>query len=97
MLIKVYILWIQHLNVDGIFSYYGIDDGEDKLSDISTKPKFKLGQSNTLISWNSLRKAINDELSTEAYSINEDKLMGPFFLKESTIQDNDSFKEVFKK
>ncbi len=78
------------------FSYYGIDDGEDKLSDISTKPKFKLGQSNTLISWNSLRKAINDELSTEAYSINEDKLMGPFFLKESTIQDNDSFKEVFK-
>lgn len=78
------------------FSYYGIDDGEDKLSDISTKPKFKLGESNTLISWNSLRKAINDELSTETYSINEDKLMGPFFLKESTIQDNDSFKEVFK-
>lgn len=78
------------------FSYYGIDDGEDKLSDISIKPKFKLGQSNTLISWNSLRKAINDELSTETYSINEDKLMGPFFLKESTIQDNDSFKEVFK-
>jgi len=78
------------------FSYYGIDDGEDKLSDISIKPKFKLGQSDKLISWNSLRKAINDELSTEAYSINEDKLMGPFFLKESTIQDNDSFKEVFK-
>ena len=78
------------------FSYYGIDAGEDKLSNISIKPKFKLGQSDKLISWNSLRKAINDELSTETYSINEDKLMGPFFLKESTIQDNDSFKEVFK-
>ena len=78
------------------FSYYGIDDGEDKLSDISIKPKFKLGQSDKLISWNSLRKAINDELSTEIYGINEDKLMGPFFLKEATIQDNDSFKEVFK-
>ena len=49
-------LWIQHLNVDGIFHIMGIDDGEDKLSDISTKPKFKLGQSNTLISWNSPRK-----------------------------------------
>lgn len=49
-----------------------------------------------MISWNGLRKAINDELSTESYNINEDKLMGPFFLKESALQDNDSFNKTFK-
>ena len=78
------------------FSYYGLDDGEDKLSTLAIEPRFKLGQSDKLISWNGLRKAINDELSTERYNINEDKLMGPFFLKEAALQDNDSFKEVFK-
>ena len=78
------------------FSYYGLDTGEDKLSTLAIEPRFKLGQSDKLISWNGLRKAINDELSTESYNINEDKLMGPFFLKEAALQDNDSFKEVFK-
>ena len=78
------------------FSYYGLDTGEDKLSTLAIEPRFKLGQSDKLISWNGLRKAINDELSTESYNINEDKLMGPFFLKEAELQDNDSFKEVFK-
>ena len=61
------------------FSYYGLDTGEDKLSTLAIEPRFKLGQSDKLISWNGLRKAINDELSTESYNINEDKLMGPFF------------------
>lgn len=78
------------------FSYYGLDDGEDKLSDLGLRPRFKVGKSDKLISWNGLRKAINDELSTESYNINEDKLMGPFFLKESALQDNDSFNKTFK-
>lgn len=78
------------------FSYYGLDDEETKLSDVAIKPRFTLGKSNKLISWNSLRKAINDELSTDTYNINEDKLMGPFFLKEEALKDNTSFNEAFK-
>lgn len=78
------------------FSYYGIDDEETKLSDVAIKPQFRLGQSRKLIAWNSLRKAINDELSTDTYNTNEDKLMGPFFLKEEAFKDNTSFNEAFK-
>lgn len=78
------------------FSYYGIDDEETKLSDVAIKPQFTLGQSSKLIAWNSLRKAINDELSTDTYNTNEDKLMGPFFLKEEAFKDNTSFNEAFK-
>lgn len=78
------------------FSYYGLDDEENNLSAAAIKPRFELGKSNELISWNSLRKAINDELSTDTYNINEDKLMGPFFLKEEALKDNTSFNEAFK-
>lgn len=78
------------------FSYYGLDDEENNLSAAAIKPRFELGKSNKLISWNSLRKAINDELSTDTYNINEDKLMGPFFLKEEALKDNTSFIEAFK-
>ena len=78
------------------FSYYGIDDEETKLSDVAIKPQFTLGQSEKLIAWNSLRKAINDELSTDTYNTNEDKLMGPFFLIEEAFKDNNSFNEAFK-
>lgn len=78
------------------FSYYGLDDEETKLSDVATKPQFTLGKSSKLIAWNSLRKAINDELSTDTYNINEDKLMGPFFLKEEALKDNTRFNEAFK-
>lgn len=78
------------------FSYYGLDDEENNLSAAAIKPRFELGKSNKLISWNSLRKAINDELSIDTYNINEDKLMGPFFLKEEALKDNTSFNEAFK-
>ena len=78
------------------FSYYGLDDEENNLSAAAIKPRFELGKSNKLISWNSLRKAINDELSTDTYNINEDKLMGPFFLKEEALKDDTSFNEAFK-
>ena len=43
-----------------------------------------------------MRKAINDELSTDTYNINEDKLIGPFFLKEDALKDNASFNNAFK-
>lgn len=56
------------------------------------------------VNWNQLRKAINESLSTE-YRINEDKLMGPFFVSRRAFDfdetnggmlNPDKFKETFK-
>ncbi|MBD5647925.1 MAG: AAA domain-containing protein [Desulfovibrio sp.] len=57
---------------------------------------------NVTLSWNKLRGAINDSLS--AMRINEDKLIGPYFLKPSVlevgengiIKNIEGFNEVFK-
>lgn len=76
------------------FEYLGINKNEEKISKkyvILGKNEYK-----RLIEWNALRKAINNELSS--YSINEDKLLGPFFVKfnfESEI-DNEEFIRIFK-
>lgn len=56
------------------FEYLSLDEGEDKIAGF----EFELGGS--YYEWNSLRKALNEVLSSD-FGINEDKLMGPFFLK----------------
>lgn len=60
------------------FEYIGIDENEDKVKDyeipISTTKK---------VNWNDLRKAINNKLIT--LGINEDKLLGPFFLSKTVL------------
>lgn len=79
------------------FDYLGIDDGEDKISGQTVE--LGKGSYNRTIEWNSLRKAINNELVS--YKLNEDKLLGPFFLslkvlgKEETI-DSTKFTKAFK-
>lgn len=78
------------------FSYFGLDDGEEKLSTAATDARFALGTEEALVSWNGLRKAINDVLSSESYNINEDKLLGPFFIKDSALKSLTDFKDVFK-
>lgn len=80
------------------FEYIGIDENEDKV-----RGKFSAG--GDIIEWNSLRKAINAKLSVEC-RVNEDKLMGPFFISkqnmktvsdsDDTIKDNISFIKIFK-
>jgi hypothetical protein len=47
------------------------------------------------IHWNDLRMAINKNLSTKEISINEDKLIGPFFLKENELNE-EAFDKSFK-
>ena len=73
------------------FKYFGINYNEQLVSNI------KVELNNLIISWNDLRKAINEELLT--YKINEDKLLGPFFAfneyLDSEIPINE-FKETFK-
>lgn len=56
------------------FEYFGINQNEEKIS----KYYFKINNSGENIYWNVLRKAINHRLTL--LKINEDKLMGPFFL-----------------
>lgn len=75
------------------FRYIGIDDGEDaevsiedekkRLSDVviswGAESKFRAN-------WNVLRKAINSFLSNDV-KLNEDKLLGPFFVNPSSLTD----------
>lgn len=60
------------------FEYIGIDENEDKVKvyeiPISATKK---------VNWNDLRKAINNKLIT--LGINEDKLLGPFFLSKTVL------------
>lgn len=79
------------------FTYLGINKNEDKIK----KAVLTLGTGSyaRIVSWNDLRKAINDKLLE--FKVNEDKLMGTFFISMSTLrtipQDGGKrFKEVFK-
>ena len=79
------------------FTYLGIDDSEDGI-----KGKTVIlgkGDHRKVVEWNELRKAINEELLT--YKVNEDKLMGPYFISKKMLSDGDTidpaaFTRVFK-
>lgn len=63
------------------FKYVGIDESEKNI------------KGNCAEEWKELRKRIN-QLLQEA-GINEDKQLGPFFLKETELEDTATFKEAF--
>lgn len=68
------------------FTYVDIDENEDdtlqtNIDFIQNKP----------IKWNMLRKAINIQLLT--YKVNEDKLLGPYFISKSQLEKADTFSE----
>ena len=78
------------------FEYFGINRDDDLIEHI------KVNLNDQEISWNDIRKAINNELLT--YKINEDKLLGPFFAfneyvdeKEYEKIDDEKFEEIFRK
>lgn len=71
------------------FMYVGIDDGESVIDNYSFDINGKF------INWNELRKAINSLLLK--LKLNEDKLMGPFFISLNTLNAGaKSFIEAFK-
>lgn len=83
------------------FEYLGINENESQISG-----NIMLGTDEIQeVEWNNLRKAINEKLSSE-YKVNEDKLMGPFFLSkkilktvdgdDNTIADTAGFIDTFK-
>lgn len=80
------------------FEYIGIDDGEGKVKDWIVKPskdgttvddkayKWIKGE-NENNKWNDIRKFINRLLTIS--KVNEDKLMGPFFVKAEAVKAED--------
>ena len=84
------------------FEYLGIDKNDE---DIKGKLILGTGSHELEVKWNQLRKAINEKLSDD-YRINEDKLIGPYFLSKKVIKtvsdtddiiaDQDRFKSAFK-
>ncbi len=71
------------------FNYVGIDDGESLIAD----KVIPLGHTGRKAKWNDLRKEINNVLLQAR--INEDKLIGPFFIDPSLLTE-DNFVETFK-
>lgn len=69
------------------FEYLGIDENAEKIAGIG---KIILEGSDETIEWNRLRKAINAKMSSSEFKINEDKLMGPFFLSKKAIASNEN-------
>ena len=79
------------------FTYLGIDDSESGI--LGKKVTLGQGENRRIVEWNALRKAINDELLT--YRVNEDKLMGPYFISRKNLPDGNeidpvSFTRIFK-
>ena len=72
------------------FRYMGIDAGEDVIAG----KVVRLGAEREPVLWNDLRKAVNGLLVKAG--VNEDKLMGPFFLRPSVLDDDAAFAEAFK-
>lgn len=63
------------------FDYIGINDGEDGIKGRTVT--VGTGTYTHTIVWNELRTAINDTLSS--YKINEDKLLGPYFISKKIV------------
>lgn len=79
------------------FTYLGIDDSEDGIA--GKKVILGEGEYKRVVEWNALRKAINEELLE--YRVNEDKLMGPYFISKKNLPEDDvidpeEFIRIFK-
>lgn len=71
------------------FRYMGINDGSKELEGISVP----VGKPTRMVSWNQLRCGINKVLQDAG--VNEDKLLGPFFISPSRLRDTVHFTQTF--
>jgi len=83
------------------FEYIGIDAKQDVVEKYVI-PVGK-GDNRKYVYWNELRNAINDRLSSEECKINEDKLLGPFFISTTVLgkateskEQEDAFVKTFE-
>lgn len=82
------------------FTYLGIDDAVETMSKEIKEKRYTLGKGANarLVTWNELRTYINSVLSSEDYNINEDKLLGPYFISRSILENatTEEFIKIFK-
>lgn len=78
------------------FCYMGINEGVD--ADIGGTPlsEIEVPCGAYTVKWNELRMAINDFLLSDKINVNEDKLLGPFFVAPSSLTSGKRFTQVFK-
>lgn len=76
------------------FRYVGINNDEHVIADFHVKIPMANETERREISWNNLRKGINDVLCKAG--INEDKFLGPFFINPRDLKNSDRFDSVFK-
>lgn len=72
------------------FKYIGIDEKKDEIKNYN----LYWNDSGEYVNWNELRCTINEVLLNEC-NINEDKLMGPFFIPKAILEDKLLFTEAF--
>jgi len=72
------------------FEYLNINNTENKIDENMKNIQFP----DQTMDWNLLRHLINNRLSSN-YNINEDKLLGPFFIKKGRLT-NEQFIDAFK-
>ncbi len=77
------------------FRYMGIDEGEDADIDGTPLNKIEVPCGGRTVVWNDLRHAINEFMASDDLKINEDKLLGPFFINPSALT-SERFADVFK-
>ena len=71
------------------FRYMGINDGSSKLYGITVP----VGEPVRMVGWDALRRGINKVLLDAG--VNEDKLLGPFFISPSRLRDTARFTQTF--
>lgn len=89
------------------FKYIGINDNMEEMQNVMFK--IALSEGEQKVNWNKLRMKINDVLSGPQCRVNEDKLLGPYFISSEVMAinkdihsfdeskfDNDRFIDVFK-
>lgn len=77
------------------FRYMGINEGEDADIDGIPLNEIEVPCGKRLVKWNNLRRAINEFMSSDELKINEDKLLGPFFVNPRALT-AEHFASVFK-
>lgn len=77
------------------FRYMGINEGEDADIDGTPLNEIEVPCGKRHVKWNNLRRAINEFMSGGELKINEDKLLGPFFVNPKALM-AERFPSVFK-
>lgn len=76
------------------YKYIGINDNMEAMQNVTFNIVLKSGEKK--INWNKLRTKINEVLSGPQCRVNEDKLLGPYFISSEVMainKDTDSFDE----